>query len=87
MRESAIQTKIKKKLENSGWFVVKIITCSKPGWPDLQAHRAGVTAFVEVKREGKAPTDLQLYIHDLLKKQGFEVISCATSIDDIKHLL
>jgi Holliday junction resolvase len=85
MKESEIQTGIKKQLESAGWLVVKCIQMSMNGWPDLQAHKAGKTVFVECKRPGQKPTDLQLYRHTQLRKQGFEVI-VATSLKDIEHL-
>lgn len=87
MLESAIQSKIKRQLEKNGWLVVKIITCTKNGWPDLQAHKApGKTIFIEAKRPGQKPTDLQLYRHEQLRKQGFVVI-VATSVNDVKNVI
>lgn len=76
MKESQIQRLIIKKLEKDGWLVVKIISCTKAGWPDLQAHRAGITIFLEIKRAGGKPSQLQLYRHDELIKQGFKVLVC-----------
>lgn len=87
MLESKIQSGIKKALEKSGWLVVKIIQCSLNGWTDLQAHKNSITIFIECKQVGKKPTELQLYRHEQLRKHGFEVIPCATSIKDIEHLL
>jgi hypothetical protein len=86
MLEAAIQTKIKKELEKHGWLVVKIIQASLNGWTDLQALRNKRIVFIECKQPGKTPSDLQLYRHRQLRDQGFEVIGCATSINDIIHL-
>jgi hypothetical protein len=84
MRESQIQTRIKLSLEKAGWLVVKIIQTSQNGWPDLQAHKDGKTLFIECKTTTTKPTDLQLYVHNKLRKQGFEVI-VARSTDDLNH--
>lgn len=85
MLESAIQTKIKKWLEARGWIVVKCITMSKNGWPDLQAHRFSQTIFVETKQAGKQPTPLQHYMHQLLRKEGFTVV-IAHELKDVEFM-
>lgn len=86
MRESEIQARIIEQLEKAQWLVAKIIQTNKNGWPDLQAHRAGRTVFIEVKRPGQKPAELQQYRHDKLRQQGFEVI-VATSVQGIMHLV
>ena len=50
MTEQQIQTKIIKKLEKEGWFVIKLIRTSKQGIPDILAIKNGVVKFFEVKR-------------------------------------
>lgn len=85
MLESKIQTSIKNHLISKGWLVVKILQCSLNGWPDLQAHKDGVTVFIEVKQPGKKPTELQAYRIEQLRKRGFETI-VATSKTDVEHL-
>lgn len=85
MRESIIQKQIIEYLEKNGWLAVKIIQCNKNGWPDLMALKNGRTVFVEVKQQGKKPTDLQTYRIDQLNKQGFTAI-VATSVNDISFL-
>lgn len=59
--------------EKEGWLVVKILQCTKNGWPDLQAHRAGITEFIETKATGKTVSELQKYRHKQLREQGFIV--------------
>ena len=83
--ESKIQSSIIKKLEQNGWFVIKIIASNKPGITDLICLRDSRTIFIEVKRPGVLPTPLQKYRHDELRSKGFEVI-IATSLSDIGHL-
>tara|TARA_R110002051_G_scaffold254373_2_gene313338 strand:- start:68 stop:346 length:279 start_codon:yes stop_codon:yes gene_type:complete len=59
--ESKVQSKITKFLEKEGWWVCKIMTCSKNGYPDLQAFRDGVPLVCEVKQAGKEPRTLQYF--------------------------
>lgn len=74
MLESVIQKRVRLRYEADGWLVVKILQCTLNGWPDLQCHKNGVTEFVECKRPGEKPTELQLYRHQQLRKQGFKVL-------------
>jgi Holliday junction resolvase len=82
MRESIIQTQIKKYLETNGWIVIKLIQTSCNGIPDLMALKNGRTVFVEVKQPGKKPNDLQKYRIEKLNKAGFAAIA-ATSVADV----
>jgi Holliday junction resolvase len=54
--------------------VVKIIQTNKNGWPDLQAHKNGVTIFIEVKSENGKVSELQKYRHKQLTDAGFKVL-------------
>jgi Holliday junction resolvase len=84
MRESIIQTQIKKYLETNGWMVIKLIQTSCNGIPDLMALKNGRTVFVEVKQPGKKPNDLQKYRIEKLNKAGFAAIA-ATSVADVSN--
>jgi hypothetical protein len=59
MTEQQIQTKIKKKLQESGWYVTKLIKTSTNGIPDLLAIKHGKAMFIEVKRENGILSPLQ----------------------------
>lgn len=85
MLESEIQSRIIRQLEESGWYVVKLIQTNKNGIPDLIAVRSGRVVFVEVKRPGKEPEPLQKFRHKEIRKNGTEVI-VATSTKDTEHL-
>lgn len=74
MLESEIQRKIIRQLEADDWLVIKIIQCNKNGFTDLIALKNKRAVFIEVKRPGEKPTELQLYRHKELRGQGFEVI-------------
>lgn len=84
MRESIIQSKVIKYLESLDWYVVKIIQTNKNGWPDLQAHKNGVTIFIEVKSENGKVSELQKYRHKQLTDAGFKVL-IIYSLNEIKN--
>lgn len=73
LTEQQIQTKIKKKLELEGWFVIKLITTSCNGIPDLLCLRNGITMFVEVKRPNGKLSELQKVRIKELREKGFKV--------------
>jgi len=72
MLESAIQSKIIKRLEKAGWYVVKLIQTTKNGIHDIMALKNGKAIFIEVKRPGETPDDLQLLRHAQIAKAGFD---------------
>ncbi len=83
MLEQQIQSKIIKNLEKDGWYVVKLITTTKAGIPDLLCLKNGRTVFIEVKRPGGKVSELQRLRMAELLKQGFEVIitsECLTTL-------
>lgn len=74
MLESAIQTKIKKKLEKEGWQVIKLIRTSLVGIPDLMALKDGVVKFIEVKQTIGILSEIQKIRIKQLREKGFEVL-------------
>lgn len=72
MLEQKIQTKIIKKLELNGWYVVKLIKTSKNGIMDLMALKNGKTMFIEVKQPNGVLSEIQKYRIKELTSQGFE---------------
>lgn len=75
--EQQIQTAIMAKLRAAGWYVNKLIVTSLVGVPDLIAHKNGQTMYIEVKRPGKLPTDLQEHRMAELGKYGVKVLVCS----------
>jgi len=73
MLESVIQTKIKKKLEEDGWLVIKLIKTSMNGIPDLMALKEGKCQFIEVKQPRGVLSALQKLRIKELRQKGFEV--------------
>lgn len=86
MLEKNIQSRIRDRLRENGWLVVKLVVTSMFGIPDLMAIKNGQLLFIEVKQPGKKPTDLQLATHVKLRRYGAKVL-LATSVADIEpHL-
>lgn len=82
MKESKIQARVRRILEDDGWLVNKLILTSKPGTPDLIAHKDGRTIYIEVKRPGERPRPLQTHRMEQIRRQGIEVYT----IDDPNEL-
>lgn len=74
--EQQIQSAIMAKLRAAGWYVNKLIVTSLVGVPDLIAHKEGRTMYIEVKRPGQKPTDLQEHRMRELGKYGVTVFVC-----------
>jgi Holliday junction resolvase len=72
MLESKLQSKIIKKLELNGFYVVKIIRANKSGFPDLLVLKDGKTVFIEVKQPKGVVSELQKLRKKQLEEQGFE---------------
>ena len=72
MLESKIQTKIKKKLEEKGYLVVKLIKTSCNGIADLMALKDGKTIFIEVKQPNGVLSELQKLRIKQLTDLGFD---------------
>jgi len=86
MLERQIQARIMTVLTDAGWIVVRPTVTNLSGFPDLMALRKSFVVFIEVKRPGQKPTELQMYRHGQLRSNGFEVI-VASSTTDVKDLL
>lgn len=71
--ESKVQARLIKHYEKQGYMVVKLILTNKPGIPDLMLLKDGTASFIECKREGGKPRDLQKYRIEELRSLGFKV--------------
>ena len=85
MLEKNIQTKIKKKLELEGWFVIKLITTSCNGIPDIMALKGGKAMFIEVKQPDGKLSELQNVRIGQLLALGFDVKVWTDYDTDFKH--
>lgn len=81
--ERKLQNKIISDLNKRGWIVVKTITLSKAGFPDIFAFKNGRTVFFEVKAKKGVKSQLQQYRIEQLQQQGF----MAEFIDDYEEYL
>ena len=73
MLESAIQTKIKNKMQEDGWTVIKLIKTSMNGIPDILALKNGEVMFIEVKQPKGVVSPLQKHVIKTLREKGFNV--------------
>lgn len=73
MLESARQTQIKKKLQEDGWIVIKLIKTSLTGIPDILALKDGKAMFVEVKQPKGVISPIQHHVIETLRINGFDV--------------
>lgn len=83
MKETAIEIKLKKKIENIGGRCLKFISPGTAGVPDrICLFPGGKVFFVETKAPGKKPRPLQEKRHRELRQLGFKVLVIDTE-DDI----
>ena len=72
MTEQQIQTKKIKELEDSGYYVIKLIKTNKNGIPDVLAlHPDYGIEFYEIKTKKGKVSKLQEYRMKELKEYGF----------------
>ena len=70
MTEQMLQTQIIKYLESQKAYVIKTITTSKSGVPDIIACHQGHFYAFEVKRQGGVIAPLQLHNQLLVQQAG-----------------
>lgn len=67
--EGKLQNKIITLLEKQGYTCVKILSCTKSGWPDVEAlHNIKPTLYIEVKTETGTVSPLQKLRHKQLNQ-------------------
>jgi len=71
--ESKIQSKIIKKLEAEGYYVLKLIKTNKNGIPDLIAIKENETFFIEVKRPEGRLSEVQKFRIKELQSNNIKV--------------
>ena len=75
MTEQQIQSKIIKRYEKEGYFVIKLIKTNKNGIPDLLCLKSNETPlFIEVKKVGGVLSELQKYRIKELNELNFKAI-------------
>ncbi len=88
VREKSIEDACRKIAERNGGQLYKTTVIGFPGFPDRLAlfPRRGRSFFVEFKRPGEKPTELQQHWHDHLRMSGQEVHVIDNSADFEKLL-
>ena len=72
MSEAKYQSKLIKKYEAEGYYVIKLISTNKAGIPDIVALKPDDVKFIEVKGKLTKVSPLQEYRIKELKKLGFD---------------
>jgi Holliday junction resolvase len=72
LSEAKYQSKLIKKYEAEGYYVLKLISTNKAGIPDLLALKPDDVKFIEVKGSKTPVSKLQEYRIRELKKLGFD---------------
>lgn len=75
MLESQLQAKIIqyiKKNFNQKYFLLKVVNCNRPGFPDIALLSKERTICIEVKQLGKKPRPLQKFVMKQLEGVGVE---------------
>ena len=70
MLEQGIQSRIIKALSSRGVYVVKVVSASRNGTPDLLCCYKGRFIAIEVKRPGEKPSALQTAKLEEIRKAG-----------------
>jgi VRR-NUC domain len=71
--ETVIEQKHRRQAIASGWFVEKILSCARNGFPDRFYAKDRRVVLIEWKRVGEKLTPQQRLRHAELKKAGVEV--------------
>ena len=73
MSEASYQRKLIKQYESEGWYVLRLITTTTNGIPDLLLLKPDNVRFVEVKAKNGKLSKLQEYRIKELNELGFKV--------------
>lgn len=85
MLESELKRRGTKLLESWDWLVIHLIQTNQNGIPDTLILRAGIAVFIEWKRPGQRPRELQLYRIRKLQEKDFKTF-VVTTLKDIEIL-
>lgn len=85
--EQIIQRSIILHLESRDWYVVKVVSASRAGIPDLICCTPkGVFVGIEVKKEYNKPSKLQEHNLGEIRKRKGVAFSCR-SLEELKEYL
>lgn len=76
MRESSIERAANKLAKKQGWWVRKFKSPGRRSAPDDIYAKNGRVFWIEFKRKGEKPTELQAAEHKRMREAGLTVYVC-----------
>lgn len=73
--ESKLEQKATEYAKKLGILSLKLNVQGQIGWPDRIYLYNGRVLFIEFKRPGEKPRKVQLYVHEKIRAQGFNVVA------------
>jgi hypothetical protein len=72
--ESDVEKRVVKAAQKAGWWPLKLVCQGMRGFPDRWFIKPGPKIIlIEFKAVGRTSRPLQVHVHSLLRKAGFEV--------------
>lgn len=91
--EKLVERKLVQQVKENGGMCIKLLCNHIQGLPDrLCLFPDGKIAFIELKTTGEKPKRIQVFMHNKLRKLGFQVLvidsvkKVSEFIDDITNL-
>lgn len=72
-KENELEQDIRRFAERRGWLWMKFVSPGYAGVTDRIGIRRGRVIFLEVKKEGEVPRELQKEVHEEMRRYGAEV--------------
>jgi hypothetical protein len=83
--ERLVESWSKDKAADAGWWNRKFKSPARRSAPDRIFAKRGRVFFVEFKRTGESPTELQLEEHAAMRAAGLTVYVCDSRKGEEKH--
>lgn len=77
-KESTLEQEVRRYAERRGWLWIKFVSPGYAGVTDRIGIRRGRVIFLELKKEGEVPRELQEEVHEEMRSYGAEVFWCDT---------
>jgi hypothetical protein len=83
MSEAALQRHFIAEAKRLGIFACKVVSMGVRGFPDLVVIVGGKVTFIELKKQGGVLSDLQRFMHYMIRAAGgtVEVLAGRESVD------
>lgn len=85
MLEGVLEKKSKARARRDGWYARKYTSPQHRSSPDDIFAKNGRVFFVEFKRTGESPTELQAEEHRVMRAAGLAVYVCDSYSGEEKH--